>query len=92
MPVLFLYLQLRVILSEPNYNYQTMNPNLSSHLANSLNQTELTEPMLGTQEKICPYGIPSISVLIRSLSREFSFIRAQIASLKEELDTITHTL
>ena len=41
--------------------------------------------MLGTQENLCPDGITSISVLIRNLSREVSFIRAQIANVEEEL-------
>ena len=48
--------------------------------------------MLGTRENQCPDGITSISVLIRNLSHEVSFIRAQIASVEEELGTITQTL
>ena len=39
-----------------------------------------------------PDGVTSTSVLIRNLSHEVSFIRAQIESPKEELGTITHTL
>ena len=92
MLVFFVYTHLRVIPFKPKNNYYTMNPNLNSHLSNSLNHTELTEPMLGTQENLCPDGITSISVLIRNLSREVSFIRAQIASVKEELGTITQTV